>query len=725
MFDTKIALRTLLKEDVKLVSFDVFDTLLHRVCHPDALIEESCKRLARSLNRDPSQIIKIRFQAADTLRRASVAADHENDPEYRFHDLARAIVDALDSGAEFDRQQCDDIVKASLDDEIEMEMEAVFPNCDMIEFARSLKENGKAICATSDMYHSSQTILRMLTKVGAGDLFQEDNIFVSGERGVSKASGKLFPVVSQHFRITLQQLAHIGDNRHADIDSPRKFGIRVFDFNADHHHVRYKSFRNLAKETLATAAHEAGLATLDASNIHHRVASAIAPILCDFTVNLAQQTQHHNRSDVWFLARDGYLLKRLYDLFNDGTFAPSGYLFVSRRSTSPASSPTYSVREAFLAEWNGENRRLSTMMSPIGLSPEEAVEMANRYGFSTLDEPLDNIADPRFVAIINDPLVTTRMHETFASSRANLICYLENSGFLQSTSPAVVDVGWAGQIQEAIQLAMRQSDKSSDIVGYYLALRHLGGLRRLAGVKSVGLLHDCGAPTIRSESIFAAVDIFEDTCRAPHGTVLGYSMTGEPILADESRTSFTVEQKDNSKLAALQEAILAYARNWFTFVKIHNYDAASFHEFALDATTELTRFPTIEQAEYFTSIGHGLDFSNDTVLEHRATRTYNPLQIARSVKHARWKEATATTHPFGAVLQTILYLMKSRRKPVRAPVPGGHPLHRDDIVAKTSQTARPELIFPVEKDCPNPTAGKMYRPGIKGRIISKLTKYHE
>lgn len=478
----------------------------------------------------------------------------------------------------------------------------------------------------------------------------------------------------------------------------------------------------ISKEA-ASRAHDFALQGLDHKNIHDRIASAIAPVLCHFIKELQLAVATDKISDVWFMARDGYLLKRLYDLARTEELPASGYLYVSRRSTSAASSTSYGIREAFLAEWNGENRKLRTMLTTAKIANDDLAALAARYGFSSPDEQLETYADPRFVALLNDPGIRCLLSTEMNTARKKLLRYLEQSGFLESARPAVVDVGWAGQIQEAIQLTLESKAEHPPVLGYYLALRKLGGLRRLAGVACKGLIFDCAKPSHWSESILNAVDIFEDTCRACHGSVVDYDNDGNAILASHNHESFVAEQKDNPKLAALQDAIIRYADRWFTFREVTIEESRIF---ALDALASLTRMPTKEQALYYLTLGHGLDFGNDTVLSHNVQRSWNPLKIWAVIRSARWKEGTAATLPFPKVLQLILALLKARWALPAIPTPTlGNWEFVKHVKSKRTVTENGP-IFTCQVDLPQLTSGRLYAglpsKGLSGRILCRLLK---
>lgn len=639
--------------DGAVATFDVFDTLLHRTCSPETIILQTCRKIAAALYLEVSTVRSARDRAVSFLRGQTFDAGH--DGEYRFEDLgdrfALELVNATGADLEIVRLE----IALALTDEIRLEHECVFPDNLMLDAVRELSAAGHRIAAVSDMYHSKDTIVSLLEKIGAGDLFNKDNVFVSADYSATKASGRLYGIVLESLGVAPHEVIHIGDNLASDYVSAKARGIRAMHYDATSHHKRYN--RDLkAQETghsLGQAAHEAAVSVLDRSKLSHRLAAAVAPVLCQFALEVAERSKALNVDSVWFMARDGYLPLKLYQLFDDGSYPLAQYLYVSRKSVAKASSDTYGLREAFMARWNGESSTLGALLAPFELSDDLAAQVLTRFGFCSLEEQVDYATDPRFHRLLTDAQFQDRFRRDATLKRKALIMHLEKSGFLSQRHVSVVDVGWAGQIQEALELALEAVETKPHISGLYMALRGLGGYRRLAGHDLEGLIYDCSRHDRLAASIFNAVDVFEDTCRAHHGTVLGYDDNGDPVLSAES-TSRIEEIKDEDRLNDLQEAILLYARGWIAYVRRFGIAPSQTKSATIPAAARLMRFPTPEEANFFTSIGHSLDVGSDSLLERRGITGRKLLPRIKELRAARWKEGYAADYVWGPILQYVL-----------------------------------------------------------------------
>ena len=634
-------------------SFDVFDTLLHRTCSPETIILQTCRKIAAALYLEVSIVRSARDRAVSFLRGQTFAAG--SDGEYRFEDLGDRFTLELVKVTGADPEMVRLEIGLALSNEIRLEHECVFPDNRMLETVRELSAAGRRVAAVSDMYHSRDTIVSLLQKIGAGDLFNRDNVFVSADYHATKASGKLYGIVLERLGVLPQEVVHIGDNHASDYVAAEDRGIRAVHYDATAHHDRYRDDLK-AQETgrgLGQAAHEAAVSNLDGSKLSHRLAAAVAPVLCQFSLEVAERSKELDVDSVWFMARDGYLPLKLYELFNDGSYPLAQYLYVSRKSVAKASSDSYGLREAFMAQWNGESRKLRTLLAPFELSEDFATDVAARFGFRSLEEEIDYATDPRFHRLLTDGQFQDMFKKDAALKRKSLVRHLEKSGFLSQRHVSVVDVGWAGQIQEALELAIDDVETKPHISGLYMALRGLGGYRRLAGHDLEGLIYDCSRHDWLASSVFNAVDVFEDTCRAHHGTVLGYDDDGTPVLA-VGTASRIEEMKDEPRLKQLQQAIMLYATGWIAYVRMFGLQSSTTKSAAILAAARLTRFPTAEEANFFTLIGHSLDVGSDSLIERKGISGDKVIPRIGKLRAARWKEAAAADYIWSRGLQFLL-----------------------------------------------------------------------
>lgn len=105
--------------------------------------------------------------------------------------------------------------------EIETELELCFGNPYMLEVFRHLKNCGKTIVCTSDMYLPKTVIRQMVEKCGFTEVSE---YFISCEKNALKGDGSLFNVVKETYGKD-KTYVHVGDHPVSDVEWAKKSGF--------------------------------------------------------------------------------------------------------------------------------------------------------------------------------------------------------------------------------------------------------------------------------------------------------------------------------------------------------------------------------------------------------------------------------------------------------------------------------------------------------------------
>lgn len=216
---------------IKVVSVDVFDTLLLRTTTPEftkfrKFGDEISKRVPfvlDSIEKQSLYFMKLRILAAKTVY-------HQKKPikggrEARLSEIYDLMIIALKLQFDLSEKQINDIRKLLYEIEIECELLDLSVNTTLVEILKEIKNQDKKIIAISDMYLSVEDIKLLLKANETYDLF--DQIIVSSEFGYGKASGVLFDDVLDMQAIEPYQMCHLGDNYRSDYLQPTAKGIRA------------------------------------------------------------------------------------------------------------------------------------------------------------------------------------------------------------------------------------------------------------------------------------------------------------------------------------------------------------------------------------------------------------------------------------------------------------------------------------------------------------------
>ena len=276
------------------ISFDVFDTLLFRNVgdYKDIFyfIEE-----------------KYNQQFSDKIsnfRTARIVAEQQARNESQREDITFDDI--------YNKLNYSDHIKNTLKKiELQSEFESVLPNIVMVDFLLNCKRNGKKIIITTDMYLPNDVIYKMLKKCGIRKEYI-NNIFISGEIGLSKYSGRLFHYILNTLKINSNSICHIGDNKISDIKRPKDYGIksffRIYNLPIEMYGWRTSNWK---------LNYIVKLAQSNYSNCNpippYRIAcSAMGPFIISFCNWLKAISE--KEGTIGFVAREGYLLKKCFDL---------------------------------------------------------------------------------------------------------------------------------------------------------------------------------------------------------------------------------------------------------------------------------------------------------------------------------------------------------------------------------------------------------------------------
>ena len=120
-----------------------------------------------------------------------------------------------------------------------LEMEFCYANPFMQQVFTQLREHGKRIVITSDMYLSKAFLSELLQKNGYGGY---EELYVSCEYEKSKAEGSLYEVVKRAYLDT-DSMIHVGDNPVSDVKNAKKHGFEVFYYpNVNRNALLYRAY---------------------------------------------------------------------------------------------------------------------------------------------------------------------------------------------------------------------------------------------------------------------------------------------------------------------------------------------------------------------------------------------------------------------------------------------------------------------------------------------------
>lgn len=288
---------------VDVVSFDIFDTLLLRpYLSPRDLFLHIEKEYA--LN----GFLVARRSAEQAARRV-----YPEKEDITFDDIYEKIEEKF---------------KVAKQIELDWELRILLQNPEMKLVWDYAKQQGKKIIVTSDMYLPNQFLKNVLIKNGFDDF---ENLYVSSDFGKTKKTGALFQHVLSELNIVPEKILHIGDNKKGDFKTPKRLGLNCVlykqvteQFLKENKRapffLEYQS-KNLGNSILLSLLalrwqkEKLGLFPYRYwENIGYGYA---APLAYGYTRWIEGAASLLNLDHLLFVARDGYLLQKVFASFNE------------------------------------------------------------------------------------------------------------------------------------------------------------------------------------------------------------------------------------------------------------------------------------------------------------------------------------------------------------------------------------------------------------------------
>jgi len=202
--------RTISENDIKVVSFDLFDTLLYRrVAKPTAVFGLACQHAGSltPITLADSEYEELRHVAEKKIRQQHTHGEVTLTDIFKGMPLSPAQKSALMAA------------------ELQIESEVAFLDEKLTSIIETLIAQNVKVVFISDMYLLAEQVRE--TFFPAGSFLHQIPMFMSCEYKASKASGSLFHAVKEALEIEYASWLHVGDNLLSDIKNAERLGIKA------------------------------------------------------------------------------------------------------------------------------------------------------------------------------------------------------------------------------------------------------------------------------------------------------------------------------------------------------------------------------------------------------------------------------------------------------------------------------------------------------------------
>lgn len=497
----------------RVVSFDVFDTLVKRnVRRPSDVFQLLERELLDEFGQSQAaDFAEKRVCAEANARKAKDATEVTLDEIYDQMGLAEEV------RVWAQRREC------------ELEIQLAMPNRPILKILKKCQARGQRVIIISDIYLPRHVMREILKRCGVTGY---ERLFISCENGSTKRSGTLFVEALAEVGADPGDVVHVGDSLVSDYLYPRKFGVHSILIDRE----------TRTGNDFAAALGRCG--SLDAGMVYSLISNAgrggvdyyafgyecFGPYLLGFSKWLEESVKREGIEKVYFLSRDGYILKRAFEILYPDR-GGCEYLEVSRRSLRiPMLRTLESTQKVVDVMPPSQEVSVADIFDTLGLKHEGREELLQSLGLSA-DEAINKHELSTDVRVSR--LIEALRPEFSKASKAQfdaLEDYLATIGV--GGRFAIVDIGWSGGMQRYLEDALRRMGISCEVFGYYTgvvayATRNV----KYAPLKLNGYVFDCLRDGPQADVRRFYVGFLETLFLEQNGTVVGYGRddAGKPV----------------------------------------------------------------------------------------------------------------------------------------------------------------------------------------------------
>ena len=503
-----------------MISFDIFDTLLTRsTATPKGIFVLMQNELQRQqdkygVSRHLAQNFYHLRVYAERLTRQKLCVGGKSDitlPEIYETMFLHGLADS-------------DTLEKVMELECDMEYRNILPITENIQKVKDYLHKGEKVVLISDMYLSQDFLRKLLLKWDA--VFEQIPIYVSSEFAQTKASGKLYELVKEKEAVAFDGWLHIGDNQTSDVGAPAKLGIKT-------EQVQIKQPLAYEKELLEKyemnpyvqmmVGISEYLVNKGGRDLNEEIGISYAgPILYTYVEWILNCSLEHGITRLYFVARDGWILKRIADLLIETRSLPiqTEYVYGSRKAWRMASLDEEHFDLDKMIHWAGVQNwnDITNLTYLLQITPEELVNLLPVCYKANLENHYENFAyykDFIINYLITEEKCKQFLLEKHKEKKETVIEYLRQTIDVSDSHFAFVELSGTGFTQVCLANLLKHI---TDVPMQTFFIQLDGRWQ----------LENCRFSAFFSNTIPFKY-VLEMLCRAPHGQTDGYQFAGDKI----------------------------------------------------------------------------------------------------------------------------------------------------------------------------------------------------
>lgn len=611
----------------KIISFDVWDTIIKRRCHPEEIklhtanyivlkYEKNLKKQYRNIY----AILKIRDEIEANICKKNKENGH--DDECRIEDVFRELQ------KEIFEQNVNDISEELLKEEIEQEKRCIFINPEILPIFEKYKDL-KMYCI-SDFYMGANSLKELIDYLELP--IKIEKIYSSADYLLNKRTGNLFKKVEKELNLIPEDHIHVGDNQYSDIEVAQKLGIETIKIAKTEFEFVLEKNRKFNIDLVKAKRNDGSK-----ENRIFNTGVDLAPLLYFFGYSIVEYAIKNKIDKVYYQTREGETFIKIHELIKENN--PFGMkipecdtMEVSRMATFSASLDEFSIPKLLRLWSQYREQSMKALFKTLAININPYKKYMDKYDLDIEEKIINPWFDIRVQKLFADEEFTRKMQTELDRKREEILQYFEKQKNITNTEGQlfVVDIGWRGTIQD--NLAYIFTNKT--IAGYYLALYDFYNVQPENTYK-IGYLDD---KEIRNNEVASMITLLEWIYNPGTGSVIEYK-NGDAIRKAKDKEAKIV----NEYIKPMQQGMLEGAKIINEYMKYHPYQAEESKSYVYDLIRKIKTKPSKELIEaYYSMVFNDTFGTAEYVEKDDKLSTIDRLNIFKCrnlLREETWKEA--------------------------------------------------------------------------------------
>lgn len=610
----------------KIISFDIWDTIIKRKCHP----EETKLATARYIVLKYESKLKDKYKNIYEIlkRRDEIEAKECKKNKEKGFDEECRILDVfkiLEKEIFKDELNIEDEL---LKEEIEAEKRVIFINPEILPIFEKYKDL-KMYCI-SDFYMSSESLKELLDYLKIP--VKIEKIYSSADYLLNKRTGNLYKKAEEELKIKPEDHIHVGDNVYSDIEMAKSLGIETIKTTKQEFDFVPEKGRKLGFDLSCVKKDESSK-----ENRLFNTGVDLAPLLYFYGYSIVEYAIKNKIPTVYYATREGETFIKIHELIKEnnpfGVEVPNcDIIEVSRMGTFSASLKEFSITELLRLWSQYREQSMKALFKTLAIDIKPYQKYMDKYDIDIEEKIICPWFDIRVQELCLDEEFTKQVNKEIKRKKEEILEYFEKSkGIVNDDKPMfMVDIGWRGTIQD--NLAYIFTNKK--IGGYYLTLYDFYNIQPKHTYK-LSFIDD---KTIRDNEVASMITLLEWIYNPGTGSVTGYKDGKAIRRAKEDETKVV-----SKYIKPMQEGMFEATKVINEYMKYHPYEAEETKQYVYDLIRRTKVNPSKELIEAYYSMVFNDTFGTAEYVEKddklTAMQKLNIFKCRNMLRDETWKEA--------------------------------------------------------------------------------------